>query len=278
MTRAAPAFTRGAIVCVTAALVLAKGAPGALAQDKVAAHYTIKMTGVTIGAADWRAAIGADSYAASASGSASGMLSVLVRGKGSATVQGAIKNGALSPATFASSFVEDKETDELRMTLEDGVVKDLVTTGDAPKGDRVPLTDEHRRGVLDPLTALMITPVANDEVLSPQTCNRSLPIFDGRRRYNLALSFKRTETVKADKGYAGPVLVCGVLVQPIAGHRPDSMVTKYVAGRRDIELWLAPIGAARVTAPYRLSIPTLVGTMDIRAVTFETSAATANKP
>jgi hypothetical protein len=269
-----PARARRAAAIALA--ITALSAASASAQTKLQAHYSVKMTGVTIGEAEWQAEIGPDAYSASASGSASGMLSVLVKGKGTAAVRGAVKNGVLAPASFTSRLVEDKETDELRMTIEDGVATEVVAQGEAPKGERVPLTDQHRRGIVDPLTALMLTPAGAADVLAPENCNRTLPIFDGRRRYNLALSYKRIETVKADKGYAGPVLVCGVVLEPIAGHRPDSMLIKYVAGRRDAELWLAPIGAARVAAPFRLAMPTLVGTMELRATAFETT--TAPKP
>ena len=48
-----------------------------------------------------------------------------------------------------------------------------------------------------------------------------LPVFDGRRRYDLKLTFKRMDQVKADKGYAGPVAVCAVSFQ--AARRPSRL-------------------------------------------------------
>ena len=42
--------------------------------------------------------------------------------------------------------------------------------------------------------------------LSPQSCIRKVPVFDGRLRYDLTTEFKRIETVKASKGYQGPVI------------------------------------------------------------------------
>ena len=103
------------------------------------------------------------------------------------------------------------------------------------------------------------------------TCNRTLAIFDGRRRYDLALSFKRTEKMRGNE----PVAVCNVALRPIAGHRADSMIMKYVAGRRDIELAFAPITGTRFLAPLRLLVPTLVGTMAIQATSFEVSQIAA---
>jgi hypothetical protein len=36
------------------------------------------------------------------------------------------------------------------------------------------------------------------------------------------LAFKHTDQVTADKGYAGPVVVCSVRYEPIAGHRAST--------------------------------------------------------
>jgi hypothetical protein len=49
------------------------------------------------------------------------------------------------------------------------------------------------------------------------------------------------------------------------------MIMKYVAGRRDMEIAFAPIAGTWFLAPFRLSVPTLIGTMAISATAFETS-------
>ncbi len=106
-----------------------------------------------------------------------------------------------------------------------------------------------------------------------RTATAFWPIFDGRRRYDLAMTFKRVDKVKLKQGYAGLVLVCGVALHPIAGHRADSVVVKYVAGRRDMEAWFAPIAGAGVIAPVRVMVPTLIGTLEVAADQFEAEAA-----
>ena len=63
----------------------------------------------------------------------------------------------------------------------------------------------------------------------------------------------------------------GVRGNPCADWRlpVDSMIVKYVADRRDIELWLAPVAGMPFLAPVELSVPTLIGTLSIRAERFE---------
>ena len=69
--------------------------------------------------------------------------------------------------------------------------------------------------------------------------------------------------------------MCGVVLQPIAGYRADSMLVKYVAGRRDLELWFAPIVGTSFIAPIRVLMPTLIGTLEIAADQFDAVAVAA---
>ena len=97
---------------------------------------------------------------------------------------------------------------------------------------------------------------ATGDVITPDVCRRTVPIFDGRQRYDLTLAFKRMDQVKSEHGYAGPVVVCMVRYFPISGHRPDRPAIKYLTEQRDIELALAPLAGTRIVVPYRISVPT----------------------
>jgi hypothetical protein len=262
--RRAAAGAFGALVCLSA------GAGPAFAQARLRAHYTISMTGVPIGQIAWLAAIGDQRYTTSATGKASGVLSVLVNGEGSVDVRGAVIEGRLAPRFFTSKIADDEGNSDLRMTFDEGVVRDMVSGAPPPSGDRLPVTDADRRGVTDPLTAMLIP--AGEGALAPANCDRVLSIFDGRRRYDLALSYKRVDKVVLKRSFSGIVLVCGVVLKPIAGYRRDSMLVKHVAGRSDMELWFAPIAGTSQLAPIKVLMPTLVGTLEIEADQFDTVA------
>ena len=244
----------------------------ALAQGRLKATYTISMTGVSIGQIVWLADINDTRYVTSAHGKASGVLSVLVNGEGSVVTHGVIADDRMVPSYFTSRISDDEGNSDLRMTFEDGAVKDVIGQAPPPRPDRIAVTEADRRGVSDPLTAMLIPVQADGDPLAAGNCARVLPIFDGRRRYNLALSFKRLDKVKFAHGFSGLVLVCGVLLQPIAGYRADSMLVKYVAGRRDLELWFAPIAGTSFIAPIRVLMPTLIGKLEIAADQFDAVA------
>jgi Protein of unknown function (DUF3108) len=266
---------RAAAVLAAAVFAVAGAAAPAQAQVRLKTHYVISMTGVSVGQIVWFLDIDARHYTASANGKASGVLSVLVNGEGSVVTQGVVLNGRPAPSSFTSNITDDEGKSELRMTFERGVVKEVVTQEPPPTADRVPITNADRRGVSDPLSAMLIPVKAGDDALSTANCNRVLAIFDGRRRYDLELSFKRVDQVTIERGFSGPVLVCGVVLQPKAGYRADSTLVKYVAGRRNMELWFAPISGTSIIAPVRVLMPTLIGTLKIQADQFEAGATPA---
>lgn len=269
-------------VCATA-LALAV-APAAAEESKepkpsikLDARYAISMTGVGIGSATWAAEVGTDAYAAKVAGRASGLMAVIFSGEARIDVKGQVKpDGRPSPTNFVAEIEHDDEKSSFKMALADGEVASLDATQPRKSDQRVPVTAEHRKNVIDPVSAMLIPAAGTGPVVAKEACDRTLPVFDGRRRYDLALSFKRTDMVKPAKGYQGPVVVCAVALKPIAGHRADSATLKYLMGR-EIELTLAPIGTTRVLAPFRLSVSTLVGTLQIEAETFEVLPAGALK-
>jgi hypothetical protein len=265
------------IVLLALATIGLAVASGAACAQRLDALYAVSMTRIPVGRSAWSVDIGADAYTISASGGAAGILSILMAGEGVVETSGKIRNDRLVPVSFTTSSVEEGEKVELKMTLDDGVATTIVFNGPPPGPDRVPLTDAHRRGVIDPLTALLLDNAAPGFALAPAACNRPLPIFDGRRRYDLLLSFNRIDQL-AEKTYAGPLLVCNVVLRPIAGHRADSPIMKYIASRRDMEIGFAPINGTRLLAPFRLSMPTLLGTMAMQATQFDQPAATPAAP
>jgi hypothetical protein len=154
-------------------------------------------------------------------------------------------------------------------------VRDLKIDETNPDTDRVPVTDAHKQDIADPLTALLL-PASPGDPVAAAGCERKLSIFDGRRRFDLALSYRRKDKATPDKGYQGPALVCAVKFTPIAGHRASSPLLTFLIEGRDIEIWFVPVAGTRLLAPIRLSIASGIGTMLLRADQFDTSTGLAS--
>jgi hypothetical protein len=203
------------------ALITATAGDSAQGEGNLEASYTISFARVPVGDITATAVFGESEYAMSARARAGGALkAILVDGEASFSTQGTIKDGHPVPTTFTSKIVSNTETSDVRMVLDEGNVKELAATP-PPSSDRVPVTNSNRQRVLDPLSALLFSAAAPGEGLSQETCRRTLPIFNGHERYDLKLAYKRMDKVTAEKGYAGPVVVCSVSYEPISGHRAN---------------------------------------------------------
>jgi hypothetical protein len=255
--------------CLLLAVSAALAPIHAQAQGKLEARYTASLAGIPLGSGTWVIDIAGDQYTAVASGRTTGLVKLISDGSGSGGSRGIVQGASLVPTSYASSTVSDKRSDEVRMTLRAGTVKDVVAEPPLiPSPDRVPVTDAHRKGIIDPMSAAIMPVAGNGEVLTPDACKRKLAIFDGRQRADIDLVYKRMDRVKADKGYQGPVVVCTVLYTPIAGHRPERPAIKYLISTREMEMWLAPIAGTRVLVPFRFSVPTPFGLGVLQATYF----------
>ena len=263
------------LLCASVA-VLASLPIAAQAQSKLEARYTASLAGIPLGTGSWVIDVAPDQYTAVATGRTSGLVRLISDGSGSGGSRGAIQGASLVPTTYASSTITDRRHDEVRMTLRAGAVKDVsVEPQWPPSPDRVPVTEAHRKGVTDPMSAAIMPVAGNGELLGPEACKRKIAIFDGRQRADIELAFKRMDRVRADKGYQGPVVVCTLLYTPIAGHRPERPAIKYLAQTRDMEMWLAPIAGTRLLVPFRFSVPTPFGLGVLQATYFVTQPTRA---
>jgi hypothetical protein len=266
-------FQRGfaAAVCSLTGVLAVAGNAGA--QGRLDARYVVTLGGLPIGRGAWAIDIHDDQYVASANGTTTGLLRVFASGQGSTAVRGTVSNGHLLPVAYTSTVTTDRKSEELHINLAGGNVKDFsVDPPSPPSPDRVPVTDAHRRGVTDPMSAALAQVAGTTDPVSPEACDRKVAIFDGRMRYDLRLTYKRMETVRASKGYQGPAVVCAVYFVPIAGYIPQRAAIKYLISQRDIEAWLAPVAGTRVVVPYRISVPTPLGLGIMEATDFVTEA------
>jgi Protein of unknown function (DUF3108) len=268
---AATAFARAtalAAAVVTIALAVDAGHVAA-AQGRFEAEYTATLAGIPIGRGNWVIEISDEQFSATATGGTFGIMRVFNGGHGTSTAQGPLNGGAPTPQSYASTITNEKRVDDVRMAFAGGNVKELsVEPPLSPSPDRIPVTDADRHNVLDPMTATLVHVPGSGDPVSPQACGRKASVFDGRMRFDLRSEFKRIETVKAEKGYQGPVVVCSVYFTPVSGYNPDRYAIRYLSGLRDAEVWFAPIVGTRVLVPYRFSLPTPVGTGVLQATAF----------
>lgn len=259
-------------VVPAAAMLLAAHATGALAQTtRLDAAYSIHLTGIPIGQGAVILDLNEAGFAAAGSAKFTGLVRMISKGEGASTVRGSFLQNRVISSIYATQSNTSDRNEKIEIVVENGFAKEFSVLPPPPDLDRnrVPITQAARTNVVDPLSAGLMLVSAPGDVMNPGSCNRTVPIFDARFRYDVVLSYLRTEkaSTKTD-GYQGPVLVCQARYVPVAGHRTDRPQVQQLANNRELFVWLAPVAGTRVLVPIKVSIATGIGTMVVEATRF----------
>lgn len=240
--------------------------PGASADNewpsKVTASYKISFNGFDIGNFQFESHVNSRSYDLSSQAE----LSVLF---GAYTWKGAIKSSGTivgegpKPGAYSYQYKANSKTGSVDMTFSDGrVANTTLVPPSHPSKNSVPLQEQHLRNVFDPMSAVMA--LTRGRTTDP--CGQKIAIFDGKQRFDLALSFRRQVRVSESVPSGQPDIgyVCRVQYIPIAGHKKEEK-SQLVAGDSGIEVTFRPIPSANVLIPYQITIPTILGSAVITA-------------
>jgi len=260
---------------LSGALALSLSFPAA--AESLKAHYALSLLGFSFGSATAVGEIEPDRYRIDISMRTAGLANLVNNTKGAATASGRLAPSGPEPASFAHTLANSVETRTIRMALGGNAVRALrVDPEPWDAAARIPVTEEQKQHVLDPVSALIMSVPAGQPLVGPAACNRTIPVFDGVTRFDVRLFYVETRAARAN-GYEGPVTVCAARYLPISGHRPDSTATKFMADNGEMSVWLAPLERAHVVAPLRIDIRTSVGMMSIDATEFQLGSREALK-
>lgn len=266
-------------ILVLAALALTGLAPGVAEAASVVGTYDVTVGGMRVGIGGLRANVANNSYTATATVRFAGLARLIADGRGSATSAGSLVGSKVLPNRYSISTSSGRYVQSVRMSMIGGTVR-LLTIDPVPgiRPDAIPIAASHRRGIVDPVGALVMPVPGTGDILAPASCDRTLPVFDGRQRYDVTLTYDRMEKVAADAAatsYAGPVLVCRARYRAIAGHRPALENVKQLEASRDLEVWLAPVSGTRILVPWKIAAATPSGRVLIVATQLTIDAKAA---
>jgi hypothetical protein len=128
---------------------------------------------------------------------------------------------------------------------------------DAQEDARDPVPEEMTRDTLDIVSGILAGLRTVDRTGS---CAGRVPVFDGRRRFDLVYSDDGHERLEASgaSAYEGDALRCAVNVEPVAGFwrkNQKKFFTRRVNGEDQvvpIAVYVARVGAAKVEVPVRI--------------------------
>ena len=251
-------------LCVRSLVLLTAGAPALRAGDtwssSMRVHYAVEINGFDVGSFEYESQAEQQSYSLSGSAHLSILLGAFTwegQTRSSGTIVGGVK-----PATISYDFKSTLKAGSTSFAFANETVTS-ITQQPPPifSSEAIPLREDHLKGVIDPLTALMLLSRG-----SANPCQRRLAIFDGRERFDLLFSYKGEVRVSEQmaSGQPGIAMLCKVRYLPIAGHKVDAD-TQFMAANEGIEVALRPIPAANLFVPYSITIPTRVGTASLQS-------------
>lgn len=248
-----------AIAAIAIASTLALAAPPAVAEpwpSRVDATYRIAFNSFDIGKFEFRADISGSSYTVRGDAQLSALLGAF-KWEGATRSSGALTASSPRPAGYTFDFNGVGKTGSIKLGFQQGSVTSISAVPPTPpEPDTVALRQADLKAVLDPLSAVL----AISRTGSGSPCDRRIPVFDGKQRFDLAFSYLRQQAVGAARssGQPGVAIVCRVRFIPIAGHRM-SAETKHMASTQGIEVAFRPVPSAAIHVPHLISIPTIAG-------------------
>ena len=244
--------------------------PDAAAQKSNAAlsvNYQMLIAGAPAGKLDLTARLAPSSYTVQASGGTTGLIDVFARIRFNSSSAGKVRKSLLRPERHEHSFSERGKQRQVTLVY-DKAGRPTVTANPAfePSLSRVPLAKKQMHGTVDPSSVFLAPAVAGVPPLDPAQCNRSVSVMDGRLRLDMEFQYREAARNEKFKGsnYQGPILRCVARVRPVGGHRKKGFLAD-LAKRKGIDVWLAPVAGGMYLIPLRVSLPTPIGTAELRA-------------
>ena len=230
-------------------LGVAQAAERANLPANVDATYKVRFTALgDIGHFRFNSKIDGDEYTLEAEGKID---TAVFDYRGNMSSKGAVTAEGITarPADYTykykqKTFLKKKKVKALNIAFT-GPSVGKVTPYDPPSPKAVPVTPDHLKHVLDPLSGVMALSLG--DLKNP--CDRRLPIYDGKQRFDIIFTPARR---------AGADYVCNVRLVPVSGHKPDGGSIAVVNGK--IELVMRPVPKANIVIPYSVTVPTIVGT------------------
>ena len=284
--RLLPVALLGVLLSVTSAPGPAHAAGGEMLESSGPSStldltWSLYVGGVSMGTAAMTARLEGDSYRANARLETLGVVNRFWQSKIETASHGRILPDRVQPAVY-DSFATRRSGRRQEVTLRfdaDGPAS--LTANPSYDEDRYPVSPEHKRHALDPLSSVLFLTTsyrANEQ----KPCGVVAPVFDGRRRYDIAFSFLRRANVKMDNGlYSGPALVCEVEYRQVAGYQ--QRIVERGMKMPKIFAWVAAVPSTsdpsrRYMIPVRLWAETDFGLITAVASQIRIDGAELRKP
>ncbi len=216
------------------------------------ATYKLSFSGFEVGTYRFNAHFNNGAYEAASKAEVSAFFGAF-KWAGNFSGKGGVDPSGLRPDDFEMSYKKNKKIVSVKIGFAGRAVSTVaLVPNKAPSPDTIKLKPENLRNVFDPMAAMITV----SDGSPADACNRTIPVFDGRARYDLHFTFKGREplTERHPSGQPRELILCRVKYVPIAGHKPKDFTDPWI-DYNNIELALRAVPKAGIYVPYRITIP-----------------------
>lgn len=245
------------LTAATVALTIGSAAAGDMAwPNQVNARYRLTFNGFEVGSYNFTSRYSGQTYSATGRTEISALFGAF-KWIGTFTGSGALDKSGPLPAAYEMSYKTKKKITSVKLGFDPAGVKTIALVPNKPPNpDVIKVSPDNLKHVFDPISATL----AISKVTGSDACRRTIPVFDGKARFDLRLSLKGREVIKEERPSGQPreLLVCRVKYVPIAGHKPTDFVNPWI-DYDHIEIALRAIPSVGIYVPYRVSVPSTIG-------------------
>lgn len=234
---------------------------GSKPTSQVQMAMALYVGGVSLGKVDMDAQFRGEDYHVTSNLTTSGIVNAFWQSQIQANSNGKITSGKVQPALYDSFYTgKNAKNQEVSLTYENGQPRLYANPTYPTRGFEVP--PEQQKNTFDPMTTVVAL-TAGPRIDAKNPCAITLPVFDGRRRYDIEMAKEDEKDIKMDNGlYKGHVAVCSVKYKQISGFSPG--VLKKKQSFPAIHVWMATLqgsGGHTYTVPLRVWADTEYGTV-----------------
>jgi hypothetical protein len=223
-------------------------------------EYSLTFLGIPVARATFDSRVDAGSYSVKGAVSSAGLAKLFDDTTGTLSARGSFSREATRPDQFRADYVSGKKKAMVELGFSGGEVVKVVNVPPLRrKRNWVPLRPGDLEGVADPLAAMLIPADSPERV-----CGRTVRLFDGELRADLALSFAGRGIISTG-GHPRETVTCIVGFEPVSGYRTDRRALQFLRSRARMKVAFAQLGETGIYAPVHATVSTEIGPITVRA-------------
>jgi hypothetical protein len=223
--------------------------------------YRVYVGGLETGEVELKIEHAEESYRVMSEIRSLGLVDALIKFRSNAISEGRVVNNIVSPARHEAQNMWRGDPRTVSMAYDKQGPATVRVMPLPEDDDRIPVTETQRAATFDALSAALVTSLS--AMANTDRCNATVPVFDGRRRYNIHV---RGEEAQAIEGpvYSGPSYRCEMKIERIAGHSSSPWMPR----REDEsgEIWFARLTETWTPVPVRFEADIGMGSVVIHLI------------